>query len=132
MDLFSKLTLALVNYAEGLSPQTIRFWLRLLFVLVLPVAASAWTFNGGFRSVFVQVAAGVLGLLLALSLPLQRVEIPNGMVRVWLLTFVLLAVTFSPAVLPRLLLPTLGGQKRLRNALILAVAALIAANLLWG
>jgi hypothetical protein len=132
MDVLARFTTALVSYAEGLSPQTIQFWLRLLCLLTLPVAVCAWSFNRGYRSVFVQVAAGVLGALVALSLPLQHIEIKHGMARLWLLTFAVLIVTFIPLILPNLLLPTLGAQQRLRKALVCTVAALIAANLIWG
>jgi len=132
MDVLAKLTTSLVHYAEGLSPQTIQFWLRLVCLLTLPVAASAWTFRRGCRSVFVQVSAGVLGVLAALSLPLDRVRIDSGMARLWLLTLAILIVTFIPVLLPNLLLPTLGAQQRLRKALVLTVGAIILANLSLG
>ena len=132
MDVLAKFTTTLVCYTEGLSPQTIQFWLRLVCLLTLPVAASAWTFKRGCRSVFIQVTAGVLGALVALSLPLQQVRVQNGMARLWLLTFAILIVTFLPVILPNLLLPTLGAQQRLRKALVCTVAVLIIANLIWG
>jgi len=132
MDVLAKFTTTLVSYAEGLSPQTIQFWMRLVCLFTLPVAASAWTFNRGYRSVFIQVTAGVLGALVALSLPLQHVRIQNGIARLWLLTVAILIVTFIPLILPNLLLPTLGAQQRLRKALVCTVAALILANLIWG
>ena len=132
MDVLAKFTTTLVSYAVGLSPQTIQFWLRLVCLLTLPVVASAWTFNRGYRSVFMQVAAGVLGALVALSLPLRDVRIQNGMARLWILTFAVLIVTFIPIILPNLLLPTVGAQQRLRKALVCTVAGLIIANLIWG
>jgi hypothetical protein len=132
MDVLAKFTTTLVCYAEGLSPQTIQFWLRLVCLLTLPVVASAWTFKRGYRSTFIQVTAGLLGALVALSLPLQHVRVQNGMARLWLLAFAILIVTFLPVILPNLLLPTLGAQQRLRKALVFTVAALILANLIWG
>lgn len=132
MDVLARFTTSLVRYAEGLSPQTIQFWLRLVCLLTLPVAAAAWTFKRGYRSVFVQVSAGLLGVLVALSLPLHHVRIESGMARLWLLTFAILIVAFIPVLLPNLLLPTLGAQQRLRKALVLTVGAIILANLLWG
>ncbi len=132
MNLLAKITTALVNYAEGLSPETIHFWLRLLCLLTLPVVAAAWTFKRGYRSVFVQAAAGVFGALVALSLPLQRIEIKSGMARLWFLSFAILIVVFIPVILPNLLFPTLGAQQRLQKALVYTIAALILANLIWG
>jgi hypothetical protein len=132
MDVLAKVTTALVRYAEGLSSQTIQFWLRLVCLLIFPVAASAWTFKRGYRSVFMQVSAGVLGGLVALSLPLHHVRIGSGMARLWLLTFAMLVVAFIPVLLPNLLLPTLGAQQRLRRVLVCAIVAVILANLLWG
>jgi hypothetical protein len=79
-----------------------------------------------------QVSAGVLGGLVALSLPLHHVRIGSGMARLWLLTFAMLVVAFIPVLLPNLLLPTLGAQQRLRRVLVCAIVAVILANLLWG
>ena len=132
MDVIAKIITLLIQFSEDLSPQTIQFWLRLVFLLTLPVAASAWTFNRGYRSVFVQVAAGFFGALVALSLPLHRVQINSGMARLWFLTFAVLVVAFIPLILPNLLLPTLGAQQRLRKVLIYTIAALVIANLIWG
>jgi hypothetical protein len=132
MDILSKITRALADYAAGLSPSTIQFWLRLVLLLTLPAATCAWTFLRGYRSVFLQVLAGVLGALVALSMPLQQVQISNGMVRLWLLTFTVVFVAFWPAVLPRLLINTLGAQRKLRNGLYAAVGLLILLNLILG
>ena len=132
MDVLAKISTGLAAYVEGLSPQTIQFWLRLMCLLTLPVVASAWTFSRGYRSVFVQIMSGVLGVLVALSLPLQHIQIRGGMTRLWLLTFAIVAVVFIPFMLPQLLLPTLGSQQRLRKILIIAIAAIVLANFIWG
>jgi hypothetical protein len=132
MDVLAKFTTTLVQYAEGLSPLTLQFWLRLVCLLTIPVVLCVWTFRSGFRSVFVQILAGVLGVLIALSLPLSRFEIQPGMARLWFLAFAILFVTFMPIMLPRLLLPTIGSQQYLRRALIATVIAIILANFFWG
>ncbi len=132
MNVLTKFTEVIVHYTEGLSSQTIQFWLRLVLLLMLPVIICAWTFRQGYRSVFIQVLAGVFGVLVALSLPLQHFQITSGMARIWLLTFAILALIFLPTILPALLLPTVGAQRKLRQVLIFAVLALVIANLLWG
>lgn len=132
MDILSKLTHGLADYAAGLSMGTIQFWLRLVLLLTLPAGACAWTFVRGYRSIFLQVLAGVLGALVALTVPLQQVQISHGMVRLWLLTFAIVFVVFWPAVLPRLLINTLGAQRKLRNFLYAGVAVLILLNLIFG
>jgi hypothetical protein len=132
MDILSKLFGLLVDWATSLSPRTIQFWLRLDLLLVLPIGACAWTFRRGFRSVFVQILAGVVGALTALSLPLNHVRIESGLARLWFLSIAVLIVIFIPLILPSLLLPTLGAQQRLRKILVIAIGALVLANLIWG
>lgn len=131
MDIISKFIESLAAQAAGLSVATIQFWLRLTLLLTLPAAACASSFLRGYRSVFIQVLAGTVGLLVAISLPLQRVSINSGLVRVWVLVLGGIIVAFMPAVLPSLIVPTLGAQQKLRKAFYAGVALIILANLLW-
>ena len=132
MNIITKLFEALISFCAGLSVDTIQFWLRLDLLLVLPVSACAWTFMRGLRSVFVQILAGLIGALTALSLPLHHVRIESGLARLWFLSIAILIVIFIPLILPSLLLPTLGAQQRLRKILVIAIGALVTANLIWG
>lgn len=132
MNILDNFITFLVRFAANLSPRTIEFWERLVLLLVLPVVAAAWTFRRGYRSVFVQVCAGVLGVLAALSLPLEKIQIQSGLARVWFLAFAVTLVVFLPFILPSLLFPTLGAQHQLRKGLLAAVVAVILGNLLWG
>ena len=132
MNVLDKFISSLIRSATGLAPETIEFWQRLVMLLVLPVIAAAWTFRRGYRSVFVQACAAVLGVLAALSLPLEKIQIQSGLARVWFLAFAVTLVGFLPFILPSLLFPTLGAQQQLRKALLAAVVAIILANLLWG
>jgi hypothetical protein len=131
MDILSQITRILTDQAAALSPATIQFWLRLILLLTLPAAGCAWSFLRGYRSVFIQVLVGFVGMLFALSLPLQCVSIPSGLARLWLLVLGGVIVAFMPAALPPLIVPTLGAQQKLRKALYVGVAGLILANLLW-
>lgn len=131
MDIIAKITDALIRFAAGLAPETIQFWLRLVLLLALPTVACAWTFLQGHRSVFVQVLAVVFGGLLAISLPLQHVHIVSGLGRLWLLVFAFVLITFMPAALPPLVLPTLSAQRKLRTALYWTVSVLVFINLIW-
>ncbi len=131
MDIISKLTETLANEAAGLSAATIQFWLRLILLLTLPAAGCAWSFLRGYRSVFIQVLVGIVGLLVAVSLPLQCLTITSGLARLWLLVLGGVIVAFMPAALPPLIVPTLGAQLKLRKAFYAGVAVIILANLLW-
>lgn len=131
MDIIAKITDALVRHAAGLAPETIQFWLRLVCLLIFPAGLCTWSFLKGQRSVFVQVLAAAVGLLLAISLPLQAVRLSSGLVRLWILVVAFVLVIFMPAVLPPLILPTLKAQRKLRTALYGTVVVLILANLIW-
>jgi len=131
MDILSKITVALVRHAAGLAPETIQFWLRLVCLLILPAGLCTWSFLKGHRSVFVQVLAAVIGLLLAISLPLENVRVSSGLVRLWILVIAFVLVVFLPAALPPLILPTIRAQRKLRIAIYGVVAVLVIANLIW-
>ena len=132
MDILSQSTHGLTDFASKLSLDTIHFWIRLPLLLTLPAAACFWTFQRGFRSIPLQVLAAVLGAMVALSIPLDHLRIENGMLRLWLITFSILFVALWPAILPRLLINTLGAQRKLRNFLYWVVGVLIFLNLILG
>lgn len=131
MDIISKLTETLAAQAAALAPATIQFWLRLTLLLTLPAAACAGSFLRGYRSVFIQVLASMVGLLVAISLPLQHVSINSGLARLWVLVLGGVLVAFMPAALPPLIVPTLGDQQKLRKTIYAGVVLIILANLLW-
>lgn len=132
MNIITKLFETVILFCAGLSPKTIQFWLQLDLLLVFPIGACALTLMRGFRSVFVQILAGLIGALTALSLPLHHVSIESGLARLWFLSIAILIVIVFPLILPSLLLPTLGAQQRLRKILVIAIGALVIANLIWG
>ena len=125
MDLLSKGCSTYFTWSEHLAPVFFLGLLRLLLFFGVPTALAIVIFERGNRSVFVQVLCCVIGMLLAATLPLQRLEIQNGTARGWLIALATVTLFFLPAALAFLLVPEAGKQRLVRRALYLLMIALL-------
>jgi len=78
--------------------------------------------------VFAQTLCATCGLLLACTLPVQRLAINDLTLKTWIVALCVVVLAFLPALLPTLLTPTLGMQQRLRVLFYVALIGLFVAN----
>lgn|SRR5579859_1148134 len=108
------------------------FILQAVLLFGLPTLLCFLVFQCGSRSVGGQSLFLVIGMLLAGTIPVEKIKIPNPLIKAWVLTICVLALAFLPGVLPTLITPTLGAQRKLRIGFWLLLAGLFLSNLLMG
>jgi hypothetical protein len=108
---------------------SVGFVVQLLFVFALPTALCTLAFHRGSRSVFIQIVACVGGILLGAGFPIYSLVISNTTMRIWIVTFAFILLIFLPGILPGLLTPKLGIQKRLRVIFYCILGSLFLAHL---
>jgi hypothetical protein len=106
------------------------FFLQVVLLFGLPAVFCFLAFKRGNRSVCLQMLAFVFGILLACTIHVEKIVIPNPVIKAWILTICIAVLAFLPGFLPTLLTPTLGKQRKLRMGLWVLLAGLLLANLL--
>jgi hypothetical protein len=113
------------EFVLHLRPELLAFLLRLSLALALPALFCFLSFRQGSRSVFLQVSWCAVGLLIAGFLPLQFLTFDGKILRFLVLIGSALCLWFLPRLLTQLLVPELGRQQRVTNAIYLVEAVLI-------
>ena len=129
MDIISRLFEHLENWIAGWQPSSLQFLLRLILLFLLPCTLCGVAFRRGSRSVFAQTLCAVCGVLLACTLPVQKWVFDNITLKTWMVVISVVVLAFLPAILPSLLAPTVGVQRRLQAVLYGALVALLLGNL---
>jgi hypothetical protein len=117
------------DWAGSLAPIHYRFLLRALLLFGAPCVFCAWAFSRGSRSVLVQSLCFAAGLLLAATIPVNKLTVSNPTLRGWLLVLGGTLLLFLPSILPALVMRTLGMQKKARVAGYVLLGVLFLANL---
>ena len=125
MDILGKLFESYLRWAGHLAPNYVTRLLRLVLLFGLPVALAAGVFMRGNRRESIQILSGVVGVLLAASLPLHRLEIHNYLVRGWLIALSVVALCFLPSALTFLMVPHAGMQRQVRRGLYILMVVLL-------
>lgn len=102
------------DWSGRVAPEHIGFLLRCLLLYGLPCLFSGWAFARGNRSVAIQAMCAATGLLLAATIPADHVTITNKFVRGWFIFLSVVLLAFLPALLPKLVIPQLGPQRKLQ------------------
>ena len=129
MDLLSKSFDEYFKWAAQLPAVYFIGLLRLVLTFGLPAVLTAMMFTRGNRSVFGQVLACVVGLLIAATIPAEWIEAHNRFVRGWIIALAGVVLLFLPGILAVLLVPNLGAQRLVRRALCVLLAVLLIAFL---
>lgn len=129
MDIISRTTDMYFTWAGCLSPVYVHGLLRTLFLFALPTVIVTALFARGNRSVFLQVLGCVIGVLLAMTVPVGLLDVQHRIVRGWLVALTMVLLAFLPAILAFLLVPNLGAQRKVRVGLYLLLGILLIAVL---
>ena len=132
MDIFSKIWEIYSGIAHALPVPVYSFLLRANILLLLPAVIAYLGFSrGGWRSQQLQVMLMIAGLLIGLSLPLDRFVYPNGF-RPWTVILLITGLVYLPGIVAFLCQPRLERQYRLRMYIHIGLAVLFVANLIWS
>ncbi len=132
MDIITKYFLDCVRWVGNLSAAQFNFFVRATLCFGLPTLACYAAFLHGSRSVLRQCLCLVLSILLAMFLPLGWIANLDPRLKTVLLALSLTLLAFLPTLLPVLLVPQLGLQRRLRLFGYLALGALFLLNLIYA
>lgn len=132
MDIFSKIFDTYAAFAYCLPVSVFSFLLRANVLLLLPVGIAYLGFTrGGWRSRKLQHLMIVVGLLIGLSLPLDRLVHPSGF-RPMMVIVLITGLIYLPAALAFFCEPRWERQYRLRKRIHIGLAILFVINLVWS
>jgi len=127
MDVISRICNWYFDWAAALSLIHFQFLVKAILLFGCPCLFCGWALASGNRTLPVQVLCATAGLLLAATIPVDKLVITGAQTRGWILLFGAALLTFAPGVIAALVVPTLGMQ---RKAQIFAYATLIVLLLL--
>jgi hypothetical protein len=102
-----------VEWCEYLPDEMFCLFVRLTLLFGIPTFLCAFTFAKGCRFLMGQWLACACGIILACTVPLQGPP-SNPIVTSWILTISFISLLCLPGILPFLLTPRLGMQRKLR------------------
>ena len=132
MDAISRLFDSYFDWANGLAQIHFGFLLEALFLFGLPCVLSGFALIKGNRSIFLQVLLFVVGMLLAASIPFYKLTISSRLARGWFIGIAIVLLAFLPAILPSVVVPQLGPQRKLRILCYVVLVLLFLFNLFQG
>ena len=112
MNIFDFFWEGYTAFTRNLPTAAYSFLLRANLLLLCPIIAAYIAFSKGIRSQRIQTALMVVGLLVALSIPLHRFMRPT-IWRPWAVLFLGLGLWYLPVALAYLLAPLIGTQVKL-------------------
>jgi len=103
------------DWAYHLHPVMFSFLLRATLMFGLSVLFCYLAFRSGRRSVLLQVFILINSVILALAIPVERIEIPHRLAKAWIVALAVFLTATLPAVLPLFVARELGNQQRWRR-----------------
>jgi len=128
-DIISDIFQWFYTWTSELPPKTFTFLLRAALLFSLPSAFCYWSFLRGGRSVFVQWLWCLAGFLVASAVPVQVFTIEQRILKAWIVVLCVVLLVFVPGILPKFLIPTLGGQRLFRTMNYISIGVLFVINL---
>src|SRR2546430_569977 len=97
MNVIGKLFESYTTWIGSWTTARLSFFAQAVLLLGLPTLLCIAAFYRGSRSVFVQVLALVLGVLLAVSIPVDNFIPRSPVLKAWMFTICLVLLVFLPA-----------------------------------
>lgn len=131
MDIITFIWKVYSDFTYNLSPAVFSFLLRANLLLLCPILAAFVGFSQlGLRSHRLQAVLMVIGILVASSVPLDRLLEPSAL-RPWLVFFLLLGAWFLPVLFSFLAHPGLGTQVKVLRITRITLVILFVLNLVF-
>ena len=130
MDIISFVWEAYSNLTYNLPTAIYSFLLRANLLLLCPIIAAFLAFRQGVRNQKIQTALIAVGILIAISLPLNRFMTPT-MWRPWLVLFLVLGLWYLPIVFSWLAVPRLDIQAKILRVTRCTLLVLLLLNLMF-
>jgi len=115
MNIINKLFDGYCAWISGWTPAHFGFFLQAVLLFSLPTLLCILAFRCGSRSVFVQMLAFVVGLLLAASIQVEKLIPKHGPLKASIFMVCVVLLVFVPSILSRLITPQLGKQRKLQT-----------------
>jgi hypothetical protein len=133
----------LFRLVESMSPAGVQFVIQVAALVIIPTALCGATYLLSFRTAAVtqsapkpnqglQVCMFIIGLLTALCLPVERIEIFEPLARLWVMTLCLLMASMLPALLGYLIVPDAQAQRNTIRNIYIVIFVLSAWQILRG
>lgn len=130
MTLFQEIYDFFVRMAGNMNADLFNFLIQETLVVLIPACLCAVTWSKGLRIVTVQTVLLVIGVLIAISLPMDRLKIESGVARLWISLSAVLLILFVPPVLSYLVLPLRDSQRLMTQTLYWGLLVLALTQLL--
>ena len=140
IESINKVSLRLV---EVISPAGMRFVMEMSMLVIVPLALCGAGYLLSVKTAVaqgapqnaapnrgVQISLFVIGLLAAICLPMNKVEINEPAARLWICTLALLIAAFGPALLGYLIVPDATAQKNTIRNLYVVILVLSACQII--
>lgn len=111
MNIIRAIYAGLESAVYSINPVIVQFCIQMALLLAVPIAFCALAFGRGWRFVPLQIALAIVGMLTAMSIPVERYVLESATSRLWLAVVSVLAVIFLPPLLSYLTCPALGKQR---------------------
>jgi hypothetical protein len=128
MNVISRIFELSCQWVDHWSPARLGFLVQAVLLLGIPTVLCGAVFERCGRSGLIQVLALVTGVLLSLSIPVERLLPKIALLKSWLAILSVCVLLFLPDILSRLVTPNLGNQRRLCVALYGLLLVLFLAN----
>ena len=127
-DIYHKLYERYVAWAGTVPEGKLTVLIRLTLLFLVPSAILYWAFVNGRRTGGARFLLLIVAELLVLATP---IPLPNvAVVRAWILILAVFAVICLPGMLPFLLVPEAGRQRRLRRVFYAVALVMVVIGLL--
>jgi len=110
MNTIRAIYVGLEQAVYSINPVIVQFCIQMALLLAIPIAFCALAFGRGWRFVPLQIVLAIIGMLTAMSIPVENWALESAVARLWLSVVSALAVIFLPPLLSYLTCPALGKQ----------------------
>ena len=131
MDILSYIWEVYSSLTCNLPVSVFSFLIRANLLLLCPIAAAYIGFHQGLRSQKIQAILMIIGVLIAISIPLYRVVLTPSIWRPWLTLILVLGCWYLPIAFSFLAHPHFGTQLKVIKYTRLIIAGLFLINLLF-
>jgi hypothetical protein len=124
MNIIRAIYAGLESAVYSINPVIVQFCIQMALLLAVPIAFCALAFGRGWRFVPLQITLAIVGMLTAMSIPVEKWELESAVARLWLTVVSILAVIFLPPLLSYLTCPAFGKQRTVTLVIYVTISVL--------
>lgn len=128
-DIISRGFRHLFDWVDQFAPATFYFPIKATLLLLVPYVLCSLYMQRQAPTVFSQSIICVAGVLIVSAIPVDHLRATNTFIKAWLWIGCLLVLPFLARMLPTVVVPTVGAQRKLSRLLLALLALLFVLNL---